>query len=433
MKTALPDIKHRLSRVLGLDPEAIGDRCILSSVHERMNACGITDEQQYADVIRTDADEMDNLIETVIIPETSFFRNRDPFDYLRLLISDPVFQTRHTPARILSVPCASGEEPYSIAMTFLDAGWNREAFQVVGMDVSRQQIAAAESGVYGRHAFREDNAPYRDTYFTHETEDRYRINDEVRASVTFRNENLLAYDKRTVRVPFDIIFCRNLLIYLHKEARRQVQQLLIDILRDDGCLFLGHAEMLTLGDSGLTPVDFKGSFCYCKHPATLREKTPKKTPAPARPPPPLYATREITREMAPRAVTPVSVTPDLTAPATGPTELTLENARHLADRGETAQATAICQALIEQGQRLPELYLLTGILYEQANRMQDAETHFSRALYLDNNCYEAMVHLSALKALQGDRVGASRLKQRAARVFGRIGMAQTNHTNGVAR
>jgi len=398
----MQSIKRRLSMVLGLDPKSIGDSCIEGAVHERMEDCHLDDDHAYALFLENNEAEMDNLIESVIIPETCFFRNREPFDYLRQLISEPAFKDSRKPKKILSAPCASGEEPYSIAMTFLDAGWSAHSFQVTGLDISQQQLEIAKTGLYGEHSFRDTTDHYRTSFFESEPEDQYRINDDVRPCVSFLNENLLETRLSRATTRYDIIFCRNFMIYLHDDARQHVQQLLINILHDDGYLFLGHAEMLSFSSDLLTPVAFKGAFCYRKQKPGQGSlsSVPQKAVATPRPPP-------------------VSLPVEKKVPP--PLKPDLETAKLLADQGNTVAAIAVCEALIQEDQHSAELYLLLGILYEQQKRVQDAESAFNRALYLDKDCHEAMVHLRMIKEARGDHAGALLLKNRSARTAEREG------------
>src|SRR5262249_53683940 len=137
--------------------------------------------------------------------------------------------------RILSVPCASGEEPYSIIMALLDAGLQVEQFDVQGADISPRSLARARAAVYGRNSFRGDDLGFRDRFFK-QTRDGYALEPRVRDAVRFFEGNLLSAQFLTDSQTYDFVFCRNLLIYLDPVNRARVLNKLAGILAPSGVL-----------------------------------------------------------------------------------------------------------------------------------------------------------------------------------------------------
>ena len=116
-----------LEEFAGMSPGVLGDKNLARAVRERMSACNLADEEQYLEKVRSSSWEMEALIEAVVVPETSFFRDKGPFVFLGRHIRDEAARARPAaPLRILSAPCSSGEEPYSIAMVLQEAGLKLE-------------------------------------------------------------------------------------------------------------------------------------------------------------------------------------------------------------------------------------------------------------------------------------------------------------------
>src|SRR5919199_6211265 len=116
-------IEALLGKKIGLDASTIGSSKITRAIESRRLACGVPDLQSYLQLLQTSPQELEELIENVIVPETWFFRDRKPFDFLgRYVISEWLPNPKNRSLRILSLPCCTGEEPYSIAITLIEAG-----------------------------------------------------------------------------------------------------------------------------------------------------------------------------------------------------------------------------------------------------------------------------------------------------------------------
>ncbi|MBU1908713.1 MAG: protein-glutamate O-methyltransferase CheR [Verrucomicrobia bacterium] len=229
-----------LGERVGLDLEAIPHASVL--IRRRMARLGIEDEGAYAERVSDDPEEFEALVEEVAVPETWFFRDVEPFLFLqRLALSDawPGGRVR----RVLSLPCASGEEPYSIVIALLEAGLRPGQFAVDAADLSPGALRRAREAVYEPASFREKKCPF-GAAFLRKDGTRTIVEDSVREAVQFRQANAL----NCAPLPgapdhYDIIFCRNLLIYLTPEARRRVLDRLDRQLEPGGWMFLGHAEL----------------------------------------------------------------------------------------------------------------------------------------------------------------------------------------------
>ena len=236
----LPQIIALLRETLGLDVASVGVSLIERAVKRRVNANDLRDISQYADLLQRSEPELQSLFEAVVIPETFFFRYPESFAALRQIVGEQfLFGTQKM--RVLSVPCSTGEEPYSIAMTLLDAGLSLEKFQIDAIDISAHLLDIARLGMFGSNSFRGSELQFRNQYFQ-KTDAGFRLCDRVRQCVKFEQGNVLEERFRFGSEPYDFIFCRNLLIYFHTEAQGQALESLRQLLTADGLLFVGPAE-----------------------------------------------------------------------------------------------------------------------------------------------------------------------------------------------
>lgn len=192
------------------------------------------------------------VVEAMTTNETSFFRDSSPFDRLREDVIPFLVKNRQSRVlKIWSAACSSGQEPYSIAMTLKEmpelANWQVE---IMATDLSKDILDSAQKGSYSQFEVQR-GLPIKMLikYFT-QNGDRWVVNDNLRKMISFKEANLLK-DIRTMG-SFDIIFCRNVLIYFDVQTKAKVFSEMKTILKQDGVLFLGGAETV-IGVSG----DFK--------------------------------------------------------------------------------------------------------------------------------------------------------------------------------
>src|SRR5690606_10711410 len=149
--------------------------------------------------------------------------------------------------RIWSAPCSTGEEPYSIAIWLLE-NWTRvDAYdvEIVGSDIDTRVIAAAREGIYGGRAISRLGRDVVSRYFEDLGEGQWQIIPELRESVAFSPTNLIDPAHTRVHGVFDVIFCRNMLIYFSEESRRIAAENLYESLKPGGFICLGHTESMS--------------------------------------------------------------------------------------------------------------------------------------------------------------------------------------------
>ncbi|HWF01012.1 MAG TPA: protein-glutamate O-methyltransferase CheR [Caulobacteraceae bacterium] len=219
-------------------------------IWDRMAATGTTTFAVYFARLRSDlSGEVEQFINAFTVNETYFYREDHQ---LRCLTSDllPLRTERRASTdaiRIWSSPCSTGEEPYSIAMWLLENWSQVDAWdiEIVGSDIDTAVIEAAQEGVFGRRALMRLTPELISRYFTELPGERWRILDDLRSSVRFTPCNLIEEDQTRAHGRFDVIFCRNVLIYFDDASRRRAAENLYEALLPGGFICLGHTESMS--------------------------------------------------------------------------------------------------------------------------------------------------------------------------------------------
>lgn len=219
-------------------------------ISDRIATLGLPSFAAYFARLRSDMDgEIEKFINAFTVNETYFYREDHQ---LHCLSSDMLNErVRAKPAarslRIWSVPCATGEEPYSIAIWLLENWPEVDVYdiEILGSDIDTACVAAAREGEYGQRALMRLSPALVEKYFVATAPDRWRIVGDLRDSVVFSQVNLI--DPADVRRhgSFDVIFCRNVLIYFDDASRRMAAENLFAALSPGGFICLGHTESMS--------------------------------------------------------------------------------------------------------------------------------------------------------------------------------------------
>jgi chemotaxis protein methyltransferase WspC len=402
-----------LKERIGLDVTSVGPAIIERAVRQRTTLSQAAHADEYWQLLQGSRDEQQALIEAVIVPETWFFRYPESFATLGKLARNRLSELNNMRAlRILSLPCSTGEEPYSIAMALLDAGLKPHQFKVDGMDVSPLSVEKARRALYGKNSFRGQDLDYRERHFSAE-QDGHRVNENVREQVRLQVGNVLDPALLASEPAFDFVFCRNLLIYFDQPTQKQVFEVLKRLTHVDGVLFIGPAEGSLLGRLGMRSIGIPQSFAFSRHSDPHPEPlpTPKPvtlpiSPAPRSPSPPPVRNRPFS------AVTPLPITRNSANPDAA---ALLANIAALANEGKSAEARAACEQYLRSHEPVAQVFYWLGLLSDVAGLTLEAQGFYRKALYLEPQHPEALMHLAALLQAQGDSAGARRLQERAAR------------------
>jgi chemotaxis protein methyltransferase WspC len=402
-----------LKERIGLDVTSVGPAIIERAVRQRSTASNALTADEYWHTLLGSQDEQQALIEAVIVPETWFFRYPESFATLAKLANKRLSDINNMRAlRILSLPCSTGEEPYSIAMALLDAGLQPHQFKVEGMDVSPLSVEKARRALYGKNSFRGQDIAFRDRHFTAEGEG-FRLSGRVLEQVRLQVGNLLDPTLLANEPPYDFVFCRNLLIYFDQPTQQQVFEVLKRLTHVDGVLFIGPAEGSLLGRFGMRSIGIPQSFAFS------RQSAPEPAPIATFVPTPLPVHQPV------RSVTPppvrsrpfatVAPLPVVTKVANPDTAALLANIAALANEGKSAEARAACDSYLRSHEPVAQVFYWLGLLSDVAGRVLEAQGFYRKALYLDPQHPDALMHLAALLQSLGDTAGARRLQDRAAR------------------
>ena len=222
----------------------------------------------YRDIVFEKNPELINaLIETITVNETYFFREEYQFEVLAKHILPELHRIRpkDETINILSAPCSTGEEVYSIAIYILEEGRiiKERDIMLLGIDIDKSAIEKAKKGIYPPRSVQKVPAHILSKYFER-VGNYYKVKDFLREAVNFKVANVLDKYQMKRLGKFDVIFSRNMLIYFDEKTRREVLANFYNILKPNGYLFLGHAEKIPAGLTLFKQVKIGNVYLYKK-------------------------------------------------------------------------------------------------------------------------------------------------------------------------
>ncbi|MFN4337329.1 MAG: CheR family methyltransferase [Candidatus Nitrosocaldus sp.] len=233
----------------GVDISCYSTSFIARRLECRMNACNIKDHKEYIRLLELEcSDEINIFVASLSINVTEFFRDPDVFDRFRDILRGYNYNYNCNNVKIWSVGCASGEEPYTIAIVAKSSGVR---CSILASDISKDAIAYAMNGVYSSKSLKNVPKDILERYFT-ATTNGYMVRKEIRDMVTFEVRDV------TNSAPegyFDFIFCRNMLIYMDYTNRNRIMSNICSVLKQNGYLILGKSEYISNNNLPLSCVD----------------------------------------------------------------------------------------------------------------------------------------------------------------------------------
>ena len=237
---------------------------------DRMNKTGCATFREYFSNVRFEASgaEMQRLVNQLTVNETYFFREDYQFKALVEGILPDLASRRKgsEPIRLWSVPCSSGEEPYSLAIYILEqwADADRYDIEIMASDIDSTILAQAAAGVYGERSLQRLSPDLIRKYFTRQKDREYRISGDLRGSIDFFQGNVV--DPMFMRQfrNIDVIFCRNMLIYFDDKSRRETIEAMYDCMSPGGYICLGHSESMSRISSLFRARKYSDSIIYQK-------------------------------------------------------------------------------------------------------------------------------------------------------------------------
>ncbi|WP_242347089.1 CheR family methyltransferase [Anaeromyxobacter terrae] len=420
LRTTLEEALRRAARAVELEPEAFRAR-----LRARDPRC------------------LGELVEAAVVGETYFFRHPEQLDAVREVVLSRA--PRDRPLRIWSAGCATGEEPYSLAMLLCDAGRAACRDRILATDVSVRALAVAAEAVYGPWSLRRLDPGSRARHLESEPP-QVRVREEVRAAVEFRRHNL--YSEPAPAGPFDLVVCRNVLIYFDPETARAITARLLEAVAPGAFLLLGPVEVPLAEKLAVERIEVGGTTLFRRlapgetkaerpAPAKARSRgartaatatptaTPTPTPTPAATPaatptptPTSTSTSTSTPTPTPTSTSTSTSTPTPTAtptatPAEAPTPVPqFEQARAAARRGDIEFAEQLAREIAER-HLCPESYLLLAMAADARGDLGGAIDALRRALYLEPGLAMAHASLVPLYARVGRHAAGARPRRPA--------------------
>lgn len=365
--------------------------------------------------------EFKRLLDLVTVNETCFFRNPPQFEALRKTVLPEIIKAKlkndDRTIKIWSAGCSTGEEPYSLAMTMLEYLPEPETWRIdiLATDVSGQVLTDAQKGIYGKRTLRETGEYYLRKYFKETEDGGYSLSRQIKSMVTFNYHNLVAESyPMLVLGGWDIIFCRNVTIYFQLESVRKVIADFYTALRDEGYLFIGHAESLYQVNDRFIPVHIGGAYVYkkdesapaiCLIGSTDAAKATTGLSFPAKP----VQRQEYRRD-------------------TDKAALYATAYEHFV-REEFDDAAKAAQKLTKIDPSNSEARILLANVYVNQNRLESALKEVSAAMELDSISAKAHYLLGLIREKQGQLDEAVREFKKALYIDGDFAIAHINLAN----
>jgi len=239
-------LAQTISREAGFALHAYKEKCLRRRIAVRMRACGVHTYREYLSVLEHSREEVGKLRDTLTINVTKFYRNADTWRRLGAVLP-ALCRERQGHVRVWSAGCSSGEEPYTLAMVWADVleATGQEAWfsrlRVDATDIDRLSLERARAGRYPAATFDEAPPHFRDDYCL-PCEGGYQVRPEYRSVVDIRDVDLVR--EAPLRTEYDLILCRNVVIYFDRPTQERTFQAFADALVPGGYLVLGKVETL---------------------------------------------------------------------------------------------------------------------------------------------------------------------------------------------
>jgi chemotaxis protein methyltransferase CheR len=239
---AYQKMKKLLHEAVGLDFNGYRDEYLKRRFAIRLRATGTNTYRRYVRYLQKNPAEYNLVIDNLVINYTTFFRDRDIYVYLEKTVLPTLFKSNEV--KIWSAGCATGEEPYSLAILvhkLLGKKLSNYKVTILASDLDEDALAKAAKAEYSRKQLAGIEDSLIDKYFSSDGES-YQVKDSVKQLVSFEKHDLM---KPSLRKGFDLILCRNVMIFFSRESQQQVHMHFHNALREGGYLVIGKAEVLS--------------------------------------------------------------------------------------------------------------------------------------------------------------------------------------------
>lgn len=397
------DELSRIAGLSGLESDLLRGPGITRWLDRRARTLGLDPKSHRAMLMESEA-ERRILSEQVAVPESWIGRYPVSFDLLHERATAAKSQSGIF--RVLSLGCAAGQEPFTAAACILDAGVDVNRIEVVAVDRSQSAIEMGMTGVLPSMAVRGE-LPVCMRKRVEQSGRQWKVADEIRALVRFVEADVVSEPLPIAPGSCDIVFCRNVLIYLESDARDRLCRRASSYLRKDGVLFAGHADPRHDLLQTLTSIGRPGAFAWSRRGEPTTRTPIAVTPPTASRPFPNRTLRRPAPEIAPSEV---SIAPSLASSAE------VDRIRRIADRGRLPEARELAEGLLVTHPADPAVILILASIESADGRVEAARDHLRRALYLKPDDFSALLQMAVLCESEGELDVAARFRRRLDRL-----------------
>lgn len=414
------------------------------SLVARATRLGLSSFAEYYAVLERDEHELNELLNLVTINETSFFRFPQQFEALRTRVLPEIMAGKpesNRTIRVWSAGCSTGEEPYSIAMTLIDAGilslgWR---VQVLGTDVSTRALAVAKKGEYPKRSLLNVPSEVVARHFE-PVAGGYAVGSHVRSLVEFGYHNLIKEPYPLALMGnWDIIFCRNVTIYFKLDSTKRVVANFYNSLNEGGYLFIGHSETLSQINDQFEAVEIGGVFLYRKPRsrrtlglAASRSAAPAVVPAPPAPRRVRSGAGSAERSIRqrPERRDPSSAIPPSPGPKRpAPPPDAVQASRRALEEGRIAEARRAAEEILAADPNNTDAHLIVAYVHADSGDYEAALESCHRALSINPLLPSARYILGIIYQRQGDVVRAISEFKKTVYIDGGFALAHLNLAN----
>ncbi len=398
------DIKELTAKNFGISINSLGESFVNDALDKYLKHL---DEMKLKGIVDEKEEFLAGFFEYIKVPETWFFRQPESFEYLKRIVLEKT-NVKKDKIRILSIPCSTGEEPYSIAIALESAGVSKDSYLIDAVDVSAVSVNRAKEAIYSKNSFREDFSTFDQEYFQKEGNFN-RVKENIRTIPNFAVGNIHNPEFLSKAGKYDMIFCRNLLIYFTDLARQSAIDKIKLLLTDDGVVFTGYSEFVFFLQNGFKALEYKLSFaCEIENQLTkTRYIEPKKKSTLPKP----YVKRIIQTEAKKEEVAPKEEVIQQQVIADKSWELEL-----LANAGDLEEAKVLAKRVLDSDTANSKELTISGAVFLACNMGTEAEICLERAIYLNPNEDDALIHLALIYEDCGKIEQAGLLKKRIRKI-----------------
>lgn len=392
-------LKDHIVNATGLDYYSNKLNTLAECISKRLLILNIATCESYLKLLNKSSDgeiELDILIRSLTIGETYFLRHMEQFDALRDIVLPAVIERRKNDRRIRiwSAGCSIGAEAYTVSILLqrsfaeLLKGWE---VAIYGTDINREFLARAQEGRFDEWAFRSVPADFKKSNFEQVGPKSWKILPQFQGGVSFQYHNLVTTPFPSLNnniFAFDIILCRNVMIYFNQDLTQRMIGQFYDTLVPEGWLLVGYSEPNLAQFSQFQTQNVAGTTLYRKsdNPIVIVPTQHISEPLPP------VNTQLWQAPKLPELSLPIKSEPILTINDSG-NGSDIENIKDMANRGELEKAHVYCEKLLVTNQLSPLLYFYHSIILEQLGLAVASETSLKQAIYLDRGFILAHYHL----------------------------------------